>query len=397
MMLSKKNQNIAESLTLAIDAKSKKMSAEGHDVIGFGAGEPDFPTPDYILKAAKEALDIGLTRYTPSSGTLQLREAICRKLERDNRLHYTPDAIIVSNGAKHSLFNAFQAILNPGDEVIIPKPYWLSYPELVKMADGVSVFIDTKEENSFKPTIDELKKALTPKTKALVLNNPCNPNGCVYDRAELVAIADLAVENGFFIISDEIYEELVYDGMKHISIASINEEVKALTLTINGMSKAYAMTGWRIGYCAGPKEIISIMGNIQSHSTSNPNSIAQYASMIAIDGPKEELEKMVEEFDRRRLYMAKRINEIPGLSCGLPKGAFYIMMNIKRAIGKKHGNTMIDGSLTFADALLDTQKVTVVPGIAFGADNFVRLSYAISKEQIEKGLDRIEQFMKELD
>ena len=396
MMLSKKNQNIAESLTLAINAKSKKMSAEGHDVIGFGAGEPDFPTPEFVIQAAKEGLDKGLTRYTPSSGTMQLRQAICRKLERDNHLHYTPDAIIVSNGAKHSLFNAFQAILNPGDEVIIPQPYWLSYPEMVKMADGVSVFIDTKEENSFKPTIEELKKALTPKTKALVLNNPCNPNGCVYDRAELAAIANLAVERGFFIISDEIYEELVYDGMQHVSIASLNEEVKALTITINGMSKAYAMTGWRIGYAAGPKQVIKIMGNIQSHATSNPNSIAQYASTVALDTSKDEIKGMVEEFNRRRLYMANRINDIPHLSCRLPKGAFYVMMNIKDAIGKKHGNTLIDGSLAFADALLNVQKVTVVPGIAFGADNFVRLSYAISMEQIQKGLDRIEQFMTEL-
>ena len=264
------------------------------------------------------------------------------------------------------------------------------------MAEGVSVFIDTKEEYSFKPTKEKLKKANTPKTKALVLNNPDNPHSWVYDRAELAAIADLAVERGFFIISDEIYEELVYDGMQHVSIASLNEEVKALTITINGMSKAYAMTGWRIGYAAGPKQVIKIMGNIQSHATSNPNSIAQYASTVALDTSKDEIKGMVEEFNRRRLYMANRINDIPHLSCRLPKGAFYVMMNIKDAIGKKHGNTLIDGSLAFADALLNVQKVTVVPGIAFGADNFVRLSYAISMEQIQKGLDRIEQFMTEL-
>jgi aspartate aminotransferase len=395
-MLSTKNQNISESLTLAIDAKAKKMAAEGHDVIGFGAGEPDFPTPEFILQAAKEGLDRGFTRYTPSSGTLQLRQTICKKLKKDNQLEYTPDEIIVSNGAKHSLFNAFQAILNPGDEVIIPQPYWLSYPEMVKMADGVSVFIGTREENSFKPTIEELKRALTPKTKALVLNNPCNPNGCVYERAELAAIADLAVDRDFFIISDEIYEELVYDGMQHVSIASLSEQVKARTITINGMSKAYAMTGWRIGYAAGPKEVIKIMGNIQSHATSNPNSIAQYASTVALNAPKDEIKGMVEEFSRRRLYMVNRINSIPHLSCELPKGAFYIMMNIQEAIGKKHGSTLIDGSLTFADALLEAQKVTVVPGIAFGADSFVRLSYATSMEHIQKGLDRIQEFMTEL-
>ena len=396
MQLSQKNQNISQSLTLAIDAKAKKMQAEGHDVIGFGAGEPDFPTPDFIIQAAKDGLDKGLTRYTPSSGTLQLRQAICRKLKRDNHIDYTPDEIIVSNGAKHSLYNIFQAILNPGDEVIIPQPYWLSYPEMVKMADGISVFIDTCEENAFKPTIEQLEKALTPKTKALILNNPCNPNGCVYEADELTAIANLSVERGFFVVSDEIYEELVYDDLKHISIASLNEDMKALTLTVNGMSKAYAMTGWRIGYTAGPKEIIDIMGNIQSHATSNPNSIAQFASTVALDSPKDQVMRMVAEFNKRRLYMADRINSVPYLSCKLPKGAFYIMMNIEDAFGKKHSNTLIDGSLAFSNALLEAKKVTVVPGIAFGADSFVRLSYAISLDKIEKGLDRIEQFMMEL-
>ncbi|MDD4679352.1 MAG: pyridoxal phosphate-dependent aminotransferase [Clostridia bacterium] len=397
MMLSRKIQNISESLTLAIDAKAKKMAGEGQDIIGFGAGEPDFSTPDFVIQAAKEGLDKGLTRYTPSSGTLQLRQAICRKLERDNQIKYSPEEIIVSNGAKHSLYNVFQAILNPGDEVIIPQPYWLSYPEMVKMADGIPVFIDTKEENSFKPTIEELKMALTPKTKAFILNNPCNPNGCVYKHAELAAIADLAIEREFFIISDEIYEKLIYDGMKHISIASLNEKVKSLTLTINGMSKAYAMTGWRIGYTAGPKEVIKVMGNLQSHSTSNPNSIAQYASTTALDAPKDEIKAMVEEFNRRRLYMVNRINDIPYLSCELPKGAFYIMMNIKQALGKRYDDILINSSLDFADLLLEAQKVTVVPGIAFGADNYVRLSYAVSMEQIQRGLDRIEQFMAELE
>ncbi|HHT65793.1 MAG: pyridoxal phosphate-dependent aminotransferase [Caldicoprobacterales bacterium] len=396
MILSQKNLNISESLTLAIDAKAKKMLSEGYDVIGFGAGEPDFPTPDYIIQAAKNALDQGLTRYTPSSGILQLRKAICRKLERDNHIVYTPDEIIVSNGAKHSLYNIFQAILNPGDQVLIPKPYWLSYPEMVKMADGIPVFIDTKEENCFKVTRDDIEKAINPNTKAIILNSPSNPNGCVYKKEELEVIAELAVKRGLFIVSDEIYEEMVYDETQHVSIASLNDKVKELTLTVNGMSKAYAMTGWRIGYVAGPLDVINVMSNIQSHSTSNPNSIAQYASIAALETPKEKIQEMVSVFDERRLYMVEKINSIPLLSCKLPKGSFYVMMNISQAIGKRHGNTLINGSISFADALLESKKVTIVPGIAFGADLFVRLSYATSMDKIQKGLDRIQQFMEEL-
>ncbi len=365
-------------------------------MVGFGAGEPDFPTPAFIVEAAKHALDQGLTRYTPSSGTLELRKAICNKLKRDNDITYTPDEVIVSNGAKHSLFNIFQAILNPGDEVLIPQPYWLSYPEMVKMADGIPLFIDTSEDNCFKVTVEELKRSITSKTKAMILNSPSNPNGCVYNREELTGIAELAVKHGFFIISDEIYEEMVYDDAQHISIASLNDEIKKLTLTVNGVSKAYAMTGWRIGYTAGPKDVIKVMSNIQSHSTSNPNSIAQHASAIALNAPKDELHARIKEFDKRRLYMVDRINSIPYLSCKLPKGAFYVMMNIREAIGKRYNDTTINCSLSFANALLDSKKVTVVPGIAFGADQYVRLSYAVSIEKIEKGLDRIQEFMEEL-
>lgn len=396
MLLSQKAQNISESLTLSIDAKAKKMKAEGYDVIGFGAGEPDFSTPDFIIEAAKEALDKGFTKYTPSSGTLELRQAVCRKLERDNNLIYTPDEIIVSNGAKHSLYNIFQAILNPGDEVIIPQPYWLSYPEMVKLADGVSVFVNTEEENCFKIQREDLERAITPKTKAFILNNPCNPTGCVYEKSELEDIADLAVEKGFYIISDEIYEELVYDDMQHISIAALNERVKAQTITVNGMSKAYSMTGWRIGYTAGPREIIKVMGNIQSHATSNPNSIAQYASTVALDAPKDYVRDMVSKFNERRMYMIERINSISNLSCYTPKGAFYVMMNISQAFGKKHGDSVINDSLSFSNTLLESKMVTVVPGIAFGADSFVRLSYATSMDNIIRGLDRIEEFMREL-
>ena len=397
MILSRKNLSISESLTLAIDAKAKRMKAEGEDVIGFGAGEPDFPTPQFVLEAAKHALNNGMTRYTPSSGTLELREAICRKLKRDNNINYAPDEIIVSNGAKHSLYNVFQAILNPGDEVLIPQPYWLSYPEMVKMADGMPVFIETKEENFFKVSVEDLEQAITPKTKAIIINSPNNPNGCVYNEKELAEIAELAVKKEIFIVSDEIYEEMVYDDAEHISIASLNEDIKGFTLTVNGMSKAYAMTGWRIGYTAGPKEVIKIMNNIQSHSTSNPNSIAQYASTVALDAPKNEIKEMIQEFDKRRLYMVDKINSIPYLSCKRPKGAFYVMMNISKAIGKRWGNKEINGSLSFADALLESKKVTVVPGIAFGADSYVRLSYAVSLDKIQKGLDRIHQFMNEIE
>lgn len=397
MELSVKNSAITSSITLATDTKAKKMKAQGLDVVGFGAGEPDFDTPAYIVEAAKEAMEKGLTRYTPASGIPELKEAICEKLRKDNGLEYKQNQIIVSNGAKHSLYNAFEAILNPGDEVIIPAPYWLSYPEIVKIAGGIPVFVETREDNDFKIQIDDLKKVVTSKTKAIVINSPNNPNGCVYGFDELEAIAQLAVEKQIFIVSDEIYEVLVYDGVKHISIASLGKEIKDLTIVINGMSKAYAMTGWRIGYAAAHEDIVKVMSNIQSHTTSNPNSIAQYASLAALKGSGDEIKRMVDEFCRRRNFMVDRINSIPGLSCRLPKGAFYVMMNIKEIIGKSYKGQIIDGSLSFSDLLLDARMVTVVPGIAFGADNYVRLSYAVSMDNIEKGLDRIEEFISELD
>jgi aspartate aminotransferase len=395
--LSRKNSAITSSLTLAIDAKAKKMKAQGMDVVGFGAGEPDFNTPAHVIEAAKEALEKGYTRYTPTSGISELKEAICCKLKQDNGLEYKPSQIIVSNGAKHSLFNAFEAILNPGDEVIIPSPYWLSYPEIVRIAGGIPVYLDTKEENDFKICIDDLRKAITANTKALIINSPNNPNGCVYRPDELEAIAQLAVEKQIFIVSDEIYEVLVYDGVKHVSIASLGPEIKDLTIVINGMSKAYAMTGWRIGYAAAREDVVNIMSNIQSHTTSNINSITQYASIAALRGPGDEIKTMVDEFDRRRRYMADKINSISGLSCRLPKGAFYVMMNINDIIGRSYKGRLITGSITFSDILLDTKMVAVVPGIAFGADNYVRLSYAVSMENIKIGLDRIEEFVNELD
>lgn len=396
MELSRKALQIKNSLTLEIDAKAKKMKANGLEVVGFGAGEPDFNTPDAIVDAAKEALDNHCTRYTPVPGIPELRQAICEKLERDNNLTYSPDQILVSNGAKHSIYNVLQAILNPGDEVIIPSPYWLSYTEMVTLAGGKSVFLETKEENDFRADIEGFKKLVNENTKAIIINSPGNPTGCVYSRELLEDVANLAVENNVFVISDEIYEKIVYDGEEHVSIASLGQEIKDLTIVINGMSKAYAMTGWRIGYAAGPKDVIGVMKNIQSHSTSNPNSIAQYASVAALKMPEDPIEGFVAEFDRKRNLLVDKINSIQNLSCRKPKGAFYVMVNIEKTLGKKHGDTTITDSLSFCNALLDDQMVAAVPGAAFGMDNYVRLSYATSIENIEAGTDRIGKFVEKL-
>ncbi|KAB3526778.1 pyridoxal phosphate-dependent aminotransferase [Alkaliphilus serpentinus] len=394
MKLSEKNLKIEASVTLAIDAKAKKMQAEGINVISFGVGEPDFNTPENINNAAKEGLDKGITRYTAASGLPKLREAICHKLLKDNGLEYSPENIIVTNGAKHALYNALQAICNPGDEIIIPVPYWVSYGELVKMADATPVFVDCSEENEFKVTKEDLMAAITPKTKGIMMNSPSNPTGALYNRSELEEIAKIAVENNLVIISDEIYEKLVYDGAEHISIASINDDIKDLTIVVNGMSKAYAMTGWRIGYTASNKEIAKVMGNIQSHATSHPNTIAQYASIEGILGDQSSVIKMRKAFDERRRYMVERINRIEGLSCLTPKGAFYIMMNISKIFGSEIKGKRINTSMDFAEVCLDKGLVAVVPGIAFGAEGFVRLSYANSMENIKMGLDRIEELVK---
>ena len=397
MKLSLKSSAIAPSLTLSIDAKAKQMSSEGVDVVGFGAGEPDFDTPKFILDAAKEAIDKGLTKYTPVAGILQLKQAICRKFKQDNQLSYEPDQIIVSNGAKHSLYNIFQAILNPGDEVLVPSPYWLSYPEMVRMVDGIPVFIESKESNEFKPSPEDIAKSITKRTKALIINSPNNPTGSVYNETELRQIAEVSVANNLYVISDEIYEELHYDDVKHLSIASFGKEIYDLTLTVNGVSKSYAMTGWRIGYVAARREIIDIMTNIQSHSTSNPNSIAQYAACAALNGTKEDVYKMCGEFGARRNYMVEKINQMPLVSCDVPKGAFYVMMNINQLFGRSINGKKITGSLGFSEVLLDMAKVAVVPGIVFGAEGYVRLSYATSLKNITKGLDRIMSFIERLD
>lgn len=393
MQLSKKARCISGSITLDITAKAKKMKSEGIDVIGFGAGEPDFDTPGNIQESAICAIRKGFTRYTPASGIPELKKSICKKLESDNGIIYKPSQIIISNGAKHSLNNALVAICNPGDEVIVPVPYWVSYPELIKLADGVPVYVETREEEGFKYTKESLLSKITERTKAIILNSPNNPTGIVYSREELEIIAQIAVEKDLIVISDEIYEKLVYDELKHISIASLNDEIKKRTIVINGMSKAYAMTGWRIGYAAGEEEIIKIMSNIQSHATSNPNSIAQYASVEALEGDQTTIESMRLEFEKRRNFMVDRINGIHNLSCRKPGGAFYVMVNISKIKGHEINGRAIDGSMAFCEALLDDARVAAIPGIAFGADDFIRLSYATSMENIKEGLDRIEKYL----
>jgi len=384
---------IAPSVTLSIDAKAKEMKQQGLDVVGFGAGEPDFPTPQHICDAAREAIVQGMTRYTLSEGTLALRKAICQKLLRDNSLIYSPGEIIVSNGAKHSLFTIFQAILDGGDEVLIPTPCWVSYPEMVRMAGGVPVFVATEEDDDFIPTKAALAEKITPRTKAIIITSPSNPNGSIWSRDALNSAAELAREHDFFIVSDEIYENLLYDGRKHVSIASLSEDAKARTFLVNGLSKSYAMTGWRIGYCAGPLDVIRAMGNFQSQATSNPNSIAQYAGITALTADQKCVAEMAAEFEHRRNYMVEHISWIPGLSCKKPAGAFYVMMNISKLIGHKYKGRVITGSMDFAELLLTEKQVAVVPGVAFEAEGYCRLSYAVSLDDIKKGLDRIERFV----
>lgn len=394
MELSRKALQVSASPTLAIDAKFKAMKAEGIDVIGFGCGEPDFDTPDNIKAAAIKAIEEGQTKYTPASGTLALKQAICDKLKRDNGLDYKPSNIVVSNGAKHSLLNAFNAIINPGDEIIVPAPYWVSYTEMIKMADGVPVIIETKEEDDFKFTAQQLRDAITPKTKALVLNSPSNPTGMLYGEAELREIAEIAVENDIFVVADEIYEKLIYDGKQHVSIASFNEEIKDRTIIINGVSKSYAMTGWRIGFTAANEAVTKAMANMQSHAASNPSSISQAAALEAYNGEQETVEEMRKVFEERRNYMVDRINSIAGVSCRKPEGAFYVMMNIKEVFGREICGKVINSSDDFCEVLLENSLVALVPGSGFGIEGYVRWSYATSMENIVKGLDRLEDFLK---
>lgn len=394
MQISEKISSISPSATLAIDSRFKAMKAEGIDVVGFGAGEPDFDTPQYIKDAAIKAINDGVTKYTPATGTLELRREVCRKFKDENGLDYTPEQIIITNGAKHALVNVFMAILNPGDEVLIPTPYWVSYPEMVKIADGVPVSLVTKEEDDFKFTAEEFENAINEKTRAVVLNSPSNPTGMIYTESELRAIADVAVKHNIFVISDEIYEHLIYEGT-HVSIASFNEKIKDLTIIINGVSKTYAMTGWRIGYSASNTEIAKAIASLQSHATSNPNSIAQKAALAALSGGKEEIAAMKRKFEKRRNYMVERINSIEGLSCKMPHGAFYVLMNIEKLKGKTLSGKKITTAKDFAEVLLEKALVALVPCESFGAENYLRWSYATSTENIAEGLNRLENFLKE--
>ncbi|MDL2318639.1 pyridoxal phosphate-dependent aminotransferase [Eubacteriales bacterium OttesenSCG-928-A19] len=396
LTISRRVAGITPSATLAIDARAKAMKAQGMHVLSFAAGEPDFPTPEYICDAAREAIAQGKTRYTPSSGIIELRQAVCEKLMRDNGLSYKPNQIIVSNGAKQSLINALVTILDPGDEVLLPAPCWLSYPEMIRMAGGVPMYIQTTETDDFLPSIKNLTKSLSPRTKAILINTPCNPTGAVYPEALLREIADFAVKHGLYIISDEIYEKLVYQGQMHISIASVSEAVCAQTIVINGVSKTFAMTGWRIGYAAGPLDVIEGMGAYQSHSTSNPNSIAQYAALEALQNGEAFIRTMHDAFDERRQFMVRRIAEIDSLSCYDPRGAFYIMLNCKRLMGRAYKGQEIDSALTLSSMLLEVAQVAVVPGDPFEAPGYCRLSYATSIEDISAGLDAIEAFIQRL-
>nr|WP_321026395.1 pyridoxal phosphate-dependent aminotransferase [Clostridium neonatale] len=396
MQLSKKAGNISPSITLEITAKANELKSQGIDVVSFGAGEPDFNTPENIIEAAIKAMKDGKTKYTPAGGILQLKETICNKFKNDNNLEYKPSQIIVSTGAKQSLANTFMAILNPGDEVLIPVPYWVSYPELVKLADGVPVFVNTDEKDNYKYTIESLNSALTSKTKAILLNSPNNPTGTIYNKEELVEIAEFAKENDLIIISDEIYEKLIYDGNEHISIASLSQDAYERTIVINGVSKTYAMTGWRLGYAAASEQIVKHMTSIQSHMTSNVNTITQYAAIEALNGPVEDLNNMVKEFESRRNFMIEKLNSIDGISIIKPNGAFYIMVNISEYLNTSLNGIKISNSLDFAKVLLEEEKVAVIPGSGFGLDNYVRLSYATSKEIIGKGIERISSFLNKL-
>jgi aspartate aminotransferase len=386
--LAKRVQQLSPSPTLAITAKARQLKAEGHDVISLGAGEPDVNTPMHIIEAAYQAMVNGKTKYTPAAGIPELRKAILKKLQQDQGLEYRLDQITVGAGAKHVLYNLFQVLINPGDEVIIPVPYWVSYPEQVKLAEGVPVYVEGKEENDFKLTPDRLRAAITPRTKAIILNSPSNPTGAVYSEGELREIGQIAIEYGLWIVSDEIYEKLIYDG-KHVSIASLSEELKKQTILINGMSKPYSMTGWRIGYAAGDERVISAITDLSSQSVSNPTTMSQYGAIAALEGDQAALLAMKESFKMRRDRIVPMINDIPGLSCKSPQGAFYIYINVKKAM-ENMGYSNVDD---WSNALLEKEKVAVIPGTGFGTDHHIRISYAASIEELEEGIRRIGKFV----
>ena len=395
-ILAKRIRTISPSQTLAISAKAKAMKAEGEYVVNFGVGEPDFPTPEHIVEAGIEALKAGKTKYTPSSGLMELRKAICEKFARDNGLTYEPSQIIVSNGAKHSIFNVCYALVDEGDEVIIPTPYWLTYPEVVKTCGGVPVYVEGRKENKFKITPEQLEAAITPKTKLMIFNSPCNPTGAVYSEAEVRALAAVCEKSGIYVLSDEIYERLVYTDVRPFSMAKVSDAMYEHTITVNGVSKTYSMTGWRIGYLAAPKAIAKAIDSFQSHATSNACSIAQYATIKALNSPESCVEEMVSRFAERRAAARARVERMNGVYCIVPDGVFYIMLVVPGAFGKKLNGRTIETAADFADALLDEKKVAVVPGGPFGADDCVRLSYSLSMEDMLEGLDRIDAFLSQL-
>jgi aspartate aminotransferase len=396
-VLSSRAKALKPSPTLAINAKAKAMQAQGIRVISFGAGEPDFDTPENIKRAAIKAIEEGFTKYTAVGGIDELKDAIIEKFRRDNGLSFKRSEVIASCGGKHSFYNLAQALFEAGDEVIVPAPYWVSYPPMVALAQAVPVILNTREEDDFKILPETLKKVITPKTKALVLNTPSNPTGTAYTKEELARIAEMALSHNFFVISDEIYEKIVYDGFEFVSIAALGEEIKKKTVIVHGVAKTYAMTGWRIGYAAGPEEIIAAMTNIQSQSTSNPTSVAQKASVEALIGPQDEVRKMVSAFAERRRYIVDRLNRMEGVSCYNPAGAFYAFPNFSSYYGKSYKDKRILSSTDLADYFLDEARVAVVPGGEFGADRFERLSFATSMENIEEGLTRIEDALKKLE
>jgi aspartate aminotransferase len=387
MEISERAAQLTPSLTLSIDSKAKAMKAEGLDVCGFGAGEPDFDTPEHIKRAAIEALEAGFTKYTPNAGIPELRQAIADKLAADNGLNYRAGQVVVSNGAKHACYNAILATCQPGDEVVIPAPYWVSYPDMVRLVGADPVIVPTSERNAWKMRPEDFENAMTPRTKMLIMNSPGNPTGSVYTREELEAIVNVAAEEDIYVLSDEIYEKLVYDDVKHVSIASLSQEAYDLTITVNGFSKSYAMTGWRLGYLAAPDAVVRAVDSIQSHTSSNPSSFSQYGALAALKGDQQPLADMREEFDMRRNYMFDRLSKISNVTAVKPQGAFYILVNISQL-----GLT----SQNFADRLLSKANVAVVPGAAFGDDRTVRFSYATSLDVIKKGLDRFQDFCRTL-
>ena len=392
--LTQRVSGIAPSMTLAMSAKSAEMKAAGEKVINFGVGEPDFDTPKNIVEAAKEAMDKGYTKYVAAAGLPALKKAVCAKLLRDNGLEYEPSQIVISNGGKHAILNAVAAVVEEGDEVIIPSPYWLTYPEVVRFFGGVPRYVETSRENGFKLTPEQLEAAITPKTSMLIFNSPCNPTGAVYSEEEIRALAEVCVRHGLCVLSDEMYEKLVYDGLSHFSIAQASPEMKELTIIVNGVSKSYAMTGWRLGYLAAPAHVAKAIGSFQSHATSNVNTITQYAALEALQGDQQTVADMCAAFAERRLKMMEVLDGYKdiGLDYVKPEGAFYVMLIVDKFYGKKSGGKMICGSMGFAMQLLAEQKVAATPGVCFGDDSCIRLSYALSMEEMVEGLGRIREF-----